>query len=55
MHAAEVEHPEVGIAMPDVEHAILGKGEHKEPTVGRDARQCGALIHGGGIENKLAG
>ena len=42
----EVQHPKVGIVMPDVEDARLGKGEHQEAAIRRYARQSGAFVEG---------
>ena len=42
----EVQHPKVGIVVPNVEDTILGKGEHQEASIGRDARQGGAFVDG---------
>ena len=42
----QIQHPEVGIVVPDVEDAILGKGEHQESAIGRDAWQRGTLVEG---------
>ena len=46
---------EVGLVMPDVEHAVVAQCEHQVAAVGRYARQCGTLAQGVGPEHQLAG
>ena len=54
MIGTKVEHPEVGIAMPNMEHTILSKCEHQETPIRRYAGQSGALVHSSSIEHQFA-
>ena len=50
----QVDCPEVGIAMPNVEAAPSAEGEEQPTSIGRDAGQGGTFVDGCGVEHQLA-
>ena len=50
----QVDDPQVGVTVPDVEAAVFPQREHEEATVGRDSRQRRTHAKRVGIEDKLS-